>query len=321
MFSSFPIDALQNVILSLPVAMCLVNREAHFIAANDKYAAILGQPLSALPRKPMSDFCTPEMVANARRDFATFDMGQMVPDHEITINGHVYLVGVSPLDLGHEGRATAVAAILTDISDLKQTEIALAASNKKLALAHRQLEALAETDPLTGLLNRRGLVKVLDDETRRMLRGHPALSVAMIDVDWFKPFNDLYGHVAGDAALQAVSAAILSALHRPTDWAARYGGEEFAVILPNTPRAGAEHIARAMKQAVHDLAIPHAGSPLQRITISVGIASAAHMAASSEPRPVYEGLLQDADRALYDAKRNGRNRISVAGAGLNALDR
>ncbi|MBN3848829.1 GGDEF domain-containing protein [Paraburkholderia sp. Ac-20342] len=319
MFSRISVDELHHIILSLPVAMCLVNREMHFIAANEEYAAILGQPLSALPRKPIANFCTPETVASARRDFEAFDAGQSGRDHESTVNGHVYLVRVSPLDLAHEGRATAMVAILTDITELKRTETALAASNKKLAVAYRQLEALAETDPLTGLLNRRGLEKVLDDETRRMQRGHPALSIAMIDVDWFKPFNDLYGHVTGDTALQAVSTAILSALHRPTDWAARYGGEEFAVILPDTTRAGAEHIARAMKQAVHDLAIPHAGSPLQRVTISVGIASAAHMAASSEPRPIYEALLQDADRALYDAKRNGRNRIKIAGAGTTEI--
>lgn len=314
MFSQTPVDEIRQIFLSLPVAVCLLDRDLRYVAANEKFASLMDASLTVLKGKLMADFCAPELVAKARRDFAALNRGQPISDHEVSVNGRTYLVSVGPLYQTASDQMTAVSVALADVSDLKQVEAVLATSNAKLSAAYEQIRMLAETDPLTGLLNRYGLQRVMEQEVRRCRRnGHP-LSLAVVDVDWFKLYNDLYGHVAGDAALQAVSAAIRAAIRRPGDWAARYGGEEFVVILPNTPVAGAAHVGEAIKRAVHDLAIGHGGSLFSRITVSVGIAGIQAVPRRGDSSMVYEALLRDADSALYAVKGNGRNGLQVFGS-------
>lgn len=313
MLSKMPSEEIRQIFLSLPIAACLLDRDLRYVAANEKYASLVGTSLTALKGMFMADVCPPELVANARRDFVALDRGQHVSDHEISFSSSSYLVSVGPLYQGDSDQATAISVALADVSALKQLEAEVAASHEKLSTAYEQIRTLAETDPMTGLLNRYGLQKVMEQETRRCRRESHPISLAMVDVDWFKPYNDLYGHVAGDAALQAVSGAIRSAIRRPGDWIARYGGEEFVVILPNTPVAGAEHVATAIKHAVYDLAIEHGGSLFNRVTVSVGIAGIQTVPREQEPGTVYETLLRSADRALYAVKRNGRNGTKAFG--------
>lgn len=304
-------DEIRQLFFSLPVAACLVDRNLRYVAANEKYASIIGAQISEMKGRHMNDFWIPEVVENARRDFYLLDRGKPVPDHEISFKGGNYLVSVGPVYQTNPERADAISVTISNISLLKQLEAALAASNEKLSSAYDQISAMAQTDPLTGLLNRYGLQKVMDQETRRCQRnGHP-LSLVMIDVDWFKPYNDLYGHVAGDATLQAVSKAIRSTIQRPGDCAARYGGEEFVLVLPNTPAAGAEHIGTAVKHAIHDLAIVHRGSQFNCVTVSVGIASIESVPRELEPGKIYEALLREADSALYAVKGSGRNGLKI----------
>lgn len=176
-----------------------------------------------------------------------------------------------------------------------------------------QLREQATHDPLTKLYNRGYLDSTLDREIARCRRDGTPLSVAMIDIDHFKTYNDCYGHPAGDACLKDVAGALLGSARRASDLVARYGGEEFSLVLPNTDSAAARQMAEAARQAVEALAIPHKQSPVGRVTISIGVATMTSGADNG-----VEGLMQAADRALYCAKRDGRNRVRVAQDALPA---
>lgn len=181
------------------------------------------------------------------------------------------------------------------------------ATEEKLNAANAALAALAATDGLTGIANRRAFDEALEREWRRAQREQTALALLMIDVDHFKPFNDFYGHLAGDDCLRRLAATISGCLHRPGDLAARFGGEEFAVLLPTTDAAGAEEIATRIHDAVTALEIGHEVTPLGRITLSIGIASD-----GPERYHSAQALLHTADSALYTAKHEGRNRSVIA---------
>lgn len=189
--------------------------------------------------------------------------------------------------------------VTRDISERKAFE-------EQLEAANRRLEELAGQDPLTGLANRRRFEEMLAAEHRRARRLALWLSVAIIDADCFKAFNDHYGHPAGDACLQAVAGAIEGVLRRPGDIAARLGGEEFIVLLPDTDVPGAASIAHTIRKAVRNLGIVHAGNEVGVVTVSLGVASAAPNDGSEPP-----ALIAAADRALYAAKRSGRDAVRV----------
>ena len=168
-----------------------------------------------------------------------------------------------------------------------------------------RLENIALTDSLTGIPNRRSFNQRFGAEWKRAIRHGTGLAVLLVDIDFFKPFNDTYGHVAGDAALQQVANALSSCLSRSEDFFARYGGEEFVAVLADTSLSGALTIAEKMRAAVYDLGIAHSGSMLHRLTISAGVACKIP-ARGTEP----ETLVQAADATLYQAKRTGRNRVA-----------
>ncbi len=182
-----------------------------------------------------------------------------------------------------------------------------------------ELRQRATIDALTGVANRRLFDETLAREWLRVQRSGRPISLLMIDVDFFKRFNDRYGHASGDECLRALARALQQAMRRPGDLLARYGGEEFVALLPDTPAAGARHVAQVVLAAIAALAIPHADSSVARhVTASVGVASFdASSRAWSEPspgarsadelaRPLAAALLLAADRALYSAKHAGR---------------
>jgi diguanylate cyclase (GGDEF)-like protein len=171
--------------------------------------------------------------------------------------------------------------------------------------AEKELAQLAATDSLTGVANRRTLDQTLRHEWFRAQRSGKPLSVLMIDADHFKAFNDRHGHQGGDDALRAVAKVICANVRRPTDLVARYGGEEFSVILAETNRVGAQQIAEHIRAAVEQL--PTRAGDATPITVSIGIAT--WTAASDNG---LESLLFAADKALYQAKESGRNRVVAA---------
>lgn len=174
-----------------------------------------------------------------------------------------------------------------------------------------ELEQLATTDNLTALANRHALSKFLDNEWQRGIREQTPLSIIICDIDFFKQFNDNYGHQAGDECLVKFAQVLKGTNHRKTDLAARYGGEEFVLVLPNTPIEGAVTRAKKFKQALATAAIPHLYSLVsESVTASIGVATLIPC-----PNKTPEVLIKMADENLYFAKESGRNRIE---SGLSA---
>jgi diguanylate cyclase (GGDEF)-like protein/PAS domain S-box-containing protein len=190
-----------------------------------------------------------------------------------------------------------------------ETVIVIRDISVRRALEER-LAFLAGTDGLTGLANRRAFDESLAREWLRTLHEGTQMSLLMLDLDHFKAFNDSYGHLVGDDCLRAVAAVIRETI-RATDIACRYGGEEIAVILPGSGAEGALRVAEAVRGAVEALDFPHDANPSgNRLTASIGVATA--LSGRDEAMQMPEGLLREADRALYEAKHHGRNRVAAA---------
>ncbi|MDB5959460.1 MAG: Diguanylate cyclase [Massilia sp.] len=213
--------------------------------------------------------------------------------------------------VGAAGTAALLAALLLlgsamirqlMVRDRLQQE--LRAAKGKLEASNRSLQEMALSDGLTGLSNRRHFDQRLELEFKRAIRDGTSLALVMLDVDYFKRFNDRHGHVEGDAALQAVAAAIGGSLRRPADMGARFGGEEFAILLPDTDTDGAIAVAEAARRLLAERAIDHQGSPFHIVTVSAGVAV---MRPRREQAPRL--LVEAADRGLYEAKARGRNRV------------
>jgi len=221
------------------------------------------------------------------------DMEQVGKDGKRT----PFILTATPL-LGLDAELIGVVEAFKDISERKAVEAALKTANL-------ELERLAKVDALTQLANRRFFDATLSREWRRLKREGQPLSLIMCDVDFFKLYNDEYGHQAGDHCLSAVARTIQGNLRRAGDFAARYGGEEFAVILPNTPGPGAECMAERIRQDVEALKIAHVKSDVSSfVTLSLGISTLIPDRSNSS-----ELLVKAADQTLYRAKAGGRNRV------------
>ena len=188
-------------------------------------------------------------------------------------------------------------------------EAELTKTHASLEALNRTLERLAMQDGLTGLANRRQFDVALQNEFSRATRHASALALIMVDVDCFKQYNDIYGHAAGDNCLRTISHLIRDlTARRPGDLAARYGGEEIAVLLPNTDVFHAVEIADTIRSAIRGLEIEHSGNPTGFVTISAGVDAQIPIRGASEPTE----LILAADKALYEAKSTGRNRVLAA---------
>ncbi|MBN3895345.1 MAG: PleD family two-component system response regulator [Nostoc sp. NOS(2021)] len=176
---------------------------------------------------------------------------------------------------------------------------------QKLEAVNLELQRLVTTDGLTQIANRRGFEEYFNQEWQRLKRDQRSLSLILCDVDFFKLYNDTYGHRVGDRCLQEIAKVIKDIIKRPGDLVARYGGEEFAVILPNTDTHGATNVADKICHAVRTLAIPHKNSQVSpHVTISVGFTTEI-----PQPSSDLEEMIAAADRALYQAKAAGRDRF------------
>jgi diguanylate cyclase (GGDEF)-like protein len=200
------------------------------------------------------------------------------------------------------------ARLIRQIQWRAQAEAKVMESEQQLQASNRILQAYALQDGLTGLANRRGFDAGLREEFMRAMRNGRPLALIMIDADYFKQYNDTYGHPAGDACLRSIGLAIKANQNRPGDLSARYGGEEMAVLLPDTGMDGALAVAEKIRLTILGLKIAHTGSPFGVLTISAGIAACV---------PVRHGdtdaqLLEAADKALYLAKSAGRNRCHAS---------
>jgi diguanylate cyclase (GGDEF)-like protein len=186
----------------------------------------------------------------------------------------------------------------------------LACTGRDISSHHQRADKLLEqsrSDSLTGLPNLRAFDEKLELEWRRMRREQTQLGLIMLDIDHFKKYNDRYGHPEGDRAIQDVAEVVRDTLRRAGDFVARYGGEEFVIVSPMSSLADVKALGNRLLNALAEKQIQHPDSPTGRLTMSVGAAS---LLPTSEQGP--ELLLEQADSALYDAKKNGRNRVVVA---------
>lgn len=190
---------------------------------------------------------------------------------------------------------------------LREMQEQLREMNAQLAQSNRELHRLSSLDGLTGIANRRQFDEVLEREWQRSVRNDTPLSLILLDIDYFKPFNDRYGHQAGDDCLRMVARTLDRVVQRPTDLVARYGGEEFVVVLPDTNQAGAEAVARELLKEVRNLGIMHEASKVtDHLTLSIGTTTRD----SGQPGSATD-LVAAADQALYLAKEHGRNRVET----------
>ncbi len=188
---------------------------------------------------------------------------------------------------------------------LAENEKKLREANEKLAQANQDLEQLARNDGLTGIYNRRHFDETLQAELHRHARIEQPLSLILADIDFFKLYNDQYGHQGGDDCLKQVAKTINKNFNRAGDMVARYGGEEFAIIVPNLNAELAYNVADRMRQAVESKALPHSQSKVSDVvTLSVGVSTIIPNKTSSP-----EELIKQADKALYLAKSKGRNNV------------
>ena len=206
-------------------------------------------------------------------------------------------VSISRTDGTSLGRRTSN----RDITDRKKMEMALEDTNRKL-------ETLSATDGLTGIANRRRFDEVLAQEHARHARSEADLSLILLDIDHFKAFNDIYGHVPGDECLRQVARTTAGCVTRPADLVARYGGEEFVCILPETDHLGVLVLAEEIRRSILGLAIPHKGSDVAEfITASLGVVTVKCTVGGA-----VEDIIAQADDLLYQAKASGRNQIKFA---------
>jgi len=198
------------------------------------------------------------------------------------------------------GKPVRMGGSIQDISDIKEAE-------QRLKVINKELEKLALRDSMTGIANRRMFDHLLENEWARAQRSQQPLSLLFIDIDFFKQYNDCYGHQAGDDCLKQIAKTLSFIARRPADLAARYGGEEFVVLLPETGKEHARRLAELCHTAVIEQGIPHEASEVSDVvTISVGVCSIQVTTGMQA-----QALIEAADKAQYQAKKNGRNRVEV----------
>ncbi len=298
---------LQAIIGTAGVAILTLDAEGRINSANPATERMLGYVHDELLTQDASVLMEPaerRMLGDAMNDYVDAeDRARLGRQRECKVlhkSGRELTVQLSVAEVRSDTESVFV-AVLTDITERKRFEV-------ELQHANEQLLRLSTTDALTDLANRRLLMHRLEDEWRRGLRSNEPLSVLLIDVDFFKLFNDHYGHPAGDVCLQAVAAVLKASANRPSDLAARYGGEEFVLLLPHTDADGAQVVAQRIMLNLRQAALRHEMSPLgPHITVSIGLVSGQANSISSAAQ-----WLAQADLVLYQAKAQGRDRFIQA---------
>jgi diguanylate cyclase (GGDEF)-like protein/PAS domain S-box-containing protein len=298
---------LQQVIDNMPSATFVRDCQGRLVAVNQANASMHGKRPEEMIGKIEPEFNPNVTMADMDR---LLRINQQVIRDRTTVQEELILTSVSgetrwyqtiisPF-ISQSGEVQGIIGNCIDITERKAMEAALQAANQ-------ELERLATLDSLTKVANRRRFDEYLQQEWQRMARESQPLSLILLDVDYFKIYNDFLGHQQGDVCLLTVAQALCRAVRRSADLVARYGGEEFAVVLPNTRRAGAIVVAEAIQREIAQLQIPHPNSTVSPyLTVSMGIASA--MPDLSEAS---DELVAAADSALYQAKRRGRDRYWV----------
>jgi len=257
-----------------------------------------------------------QQIARAHRDLMTIVICESHRIDAVLLAGAAECVvtPVRPQEL--RGRIRHALRTRDAARQRAEREQRLSAAIVALENEKQQLERLACVDPLTGVANRRHTLALLKAEWRRSSRERLPLALVMIDLDCFHAYNELYGHLGGDACLRRVNEAMANALRRPSDYLGRYGGEEFLAVLPNTDAGGARIVAERLRKAVESLGLPHMASTCSDVvTITAGFASL-----EVTPELTVDQLIGAADAALLRAKAHGRNMIEGDGPVADPTD-
>jgi diguanylate cyclase (GGDEF)-like protein len=306
MSRSAPAPALVPSLVQLGASAALVRAEPGaapvYVAVNAGHAALAGRPPSELEGGPFPAWSgeAGERIAAALR-VCLADRRPHEVEHRVSPAGDVRWWRTVAVPL-LEGDAPATSALVLSIEITEQHWIE-ARLRAELAELIGELELQASTDSLTGAANRRSTMRRIDEEVARARRHGRPLSVLMMDLDRFKAINDAHGHATGDEVLRVFAAEVARAL-RPSDLVGRVGGEEFVVVLPETGGAGAAQLAERLRARTSALSVHTEDGPVH-VTVSIGVASLEDGQAGRE-------LLAAADDALYEAKREGRDRVSWA---------
>jgi diguanylate cyclase (GGDEF)-like protein/PAS domain S-box-containing protein len=244
-------------------------------------------------RERVSSFCIAQSKAGVDHEA---DYRALTKD-----NGFVWIRDVVHVVRNEKGEVESLVGFMFDISERKKTE-------EKLERAQKELEILSYKDGLTGVFNRRMFDTVLEREWLHAQQNKQALSLILLDIDYFKQYNDRYGHIRGDDCLKMISKTLSNAATRSRDFFARYGGEEFVLVLPETDEEAAMKVAERCNQHIFKAQIPHEKSDIgQLVTISIGIGTII-----PTKNDTALDFIQKVDKSLYQAKQNGRNRIVKA---------
>ena len=294
---------LESIYQNTPLALCVINRSGQLTKANKAMGELLGQPEDTLIGQCLRDIM-PEWNLLFQQDFIRLDAGEEIASKEVFLYGRYFYIKPMPVyDAG--GNVAGISSAWMDITERKMVE-------QQLASANQVLLQYAERDHLTGLFNRRYMDDRLNYEITRAQREGTSLSLCMADLDFFKRYNDTYGHQAGDRVLRAVADAMKGGV-RPDDSVSRYGGEEFLIMLPDTDAEGARAVAERLRERVMSLNIEHETSPLGGVlTISLGVMTwdaPLSVCSIQSPAEIGAELIHSSDVALYRAKQQGRNRV------------
>lgn len=316
---------LDNLVETAPDAIVVIDPVGRVTLHNTAFCRMFGYTPQEVLGRRVDDLVVPGHLDEEGRQLtqAVMDGGRATMEtRRRRKDGTTLPVLVVGTPIAVAGRKVAAYAIYRDLSDIKRAQDEILESQRQLMKANaelqertRQLEAvnvqlerISNYDGLTAIPNRRYFEHFYDLEWRRALREQKWLTVIMIDVDFFKAFNDRHGHLAGDECLKKLALS-LQIVNRASDLVSRYGGEEFVAVLSGTDPDAARALAERMRQRVHDLALVHGASPVcPYVTVSMGIASQVPTVTASP-----EALLLKADQALYLAKSLGRDRIEGMG--------
>jgi diguanylate cyclase (GGDEF)-like protein/PAS domain S-box-containing protein len=280
--------------------------DGEYIYASKVSLTLLGYEPEELLGKMAYDYFHPDDVAKIRANHAEITRKPDIQTISYRIqkkdSSYTWFETTSRSIRDLKENIIEIISVSRDITKRKLLEIQMNEANELLL-------KLSLTDGLTGIANRRAFDETLEREWKLAARLGQPVSLLLCDIDFFKPFNDTYGHQAGDICLQKVADAIKSTLLRPNDFVARYGGEEFSVILPNMDREGAQQVSDVIRLFIEGLQIPHITSNLSDkkiVTLSIGLVTIF-------PSPLISQyiLVDQADKALYQAKSGGRNRVAV----------
>jgi diguanylate cyclase (GGDEF)-like protein/PAS domain S-box-containing protein len=285
---------------------------------NEAGLKLLGQGTAQLTGAHLSGFISDPACISVTSFLESFIKNSAGPssDNSATqikrTDGTVFPARLSVSKLAHP-EGTLFVIIFSDISDIRAMEKQLRSVNLELSKTNERLEKTSITDSLSQLFNRRHFDSMFYKELQRAARSRASLSLIVIDIDFFKQYNDIYGHTAGDDCIKKVAACIKKVFKRSGDLPSRYGGEEFAIILPGCDGLELQERAETMRHAISELAIPHSGSKAHE-NLSISIGAVTYKPNAQEliaPKP--KELFSEADKALYRAKARGRNQVVFAG--------